>query len=78
MSSSTLSGRFRVVRGTIRDISAGGLCLQSDRPLKPSQVVRCDFPIPRQSVAIPTLMDVRWIRRGSKRHQYSIGLRFLF
>ncbi|PYU29029.1 MAG: hypothetical protein DMG32_01115 [Acidobacteria bacterium] len=77
-SASPSSGAPRVLRGTIRDISAGGVCLELDRPVKQSQVVRCDFPIPQLSVAIPTLMNVRWIRRISKTPRYAIGLQFLF
>jgi len=66
------------VRGALRDISAGGLCLQSDRPLKQSQVVLCDLPIPGLPVAIPTLMNVRWVRQSPEAQEYTIGLQFLF
>src|SRR5712691_4793609 len=66
----------RVLRGTIRDISVGGLCLQSNHTLKQSQVVRCDLFISRLQVTIPTLMKVRWVRENPKTRKYTIGLQY--
>jgi hypothetical protein len=67
----------RVVRGHIRNISAGGLCLLINRPAKESYVLRCELPLPGIPASIPTLMQVRWSRQAPGKHCYLIGLQFL-
>lgn len=67
----------RVVQGRIRNISAGGLCLLTNRPAKESHVLRCELPLPGIPVSIPTLMQVRWTRQAPGKLRYLIGLQFL-
>ena len=66
-----------VVRGQIQNISAGGLCLETAQRIRVSSLVRCEIPLPRIPVAIPTLMQVRWAHRNATGHTYRVGLQFL-
>jgi c-di-GMP-binding flagellar brake protein YcgR len=64
------------IRGQTQDISQGGVCLLSNRSIPASSLVRCEFEIPGNCVAIPTLMQVAWTQRTAT-GMYKIGLQFL-
>jgi hypothetical protein len=66
-----------VISGRIQNVSQGGACLQSDRPIPVSSLVRCEIVVPGTRAAIPTLMQVRWIQRNSISGGYTIALQFL-
>jgi PilZ domain len=51
--------------GIGQNISEGGLCLITDRALEESQVIKIRLPIPNVSATIPTLAEVRWVKRQS-------------
>lgn len=70
-------GRRAVLRGKVQNISAGGLCLLSKQAVEQYQVLRCQIPLRELPVAIPTLLQVRWIHRPTGSHTYRLGLRFL-
>src|ERR1700720_3928880 len=63
-----------VVRGQIENISRGGICLLSSGPIPAASLVRCEIELSHASVAIPTLMLVRWAQRTSTNGRYRIGL----
>jgi hypothetical protein len=65
------------LRGKILNISAGGLCLLSEHVVEQYQVLRCQILLRELPVAIPTLLQVRWIHRPTGSHTYRLGLRFL-
>ena len=65
------------LRGKILNMSAGGLCLLSERVVEQNQVLRCQIPLRELPVPIPTLLQVRWIHRPTGSHTYRLGLRFL-
>src|SRR5579864_8275388 len=69
--------RKGLIRGTVKDISSGGLSLLTDRALKPSAVIRCEIRIGDLPVAIPILSQVRWVQKNSGTSKYRIGLQFL-
>ena len=74
--------------GDTQNLSEGGLCLITDRALKESQIIRIKLPIPNVCATMPTLAEVRWVKRESIQplpsaqsggnHRYIAGLRFLF
>ena len=64
-------------RGQIRDIGAGGLCILTDELLHVSHLARCEIPLPGLPVAIPTLAQIRWIRRDPVEATHFVGLQFL-
>jgi len=84
----TQKSRQEKADGDTQNLSNGGLCLITDRALKASQIIRLKLPMPNISVTMPTLAEVRWVKResikpltsaqsgGSRR--YIAGLRFLF
>ena len=62
----------------IHNLSNGGVCVLSSRPLQPSTFVCCNFPVFDSPVSIPTLMQVRWsVKRGQKSPSYISGLQFV-
>jgi hypothetical protein len=60
-------------RGQVQNISAGGLCLLSDRSIPRAALVRCEIVVPGTPATIPTLMQVRWIQKRPNK----IGLQFV-
>lgn len=66
------------VRGRLKDLSKGGVCLISNQPLKASHLVHCDLLFENLPVAIPTLMLVRWTEKHADRQEYANGLQFVF
>jgi len=79
--------------GDTQNVSEGGLCFITDRPLEESQIIKIKLPIPNVVATIPTLAEVRWVKKdptgGTQQavrpisarqdgNQYLIGLRFLF
>ena len=64
------------IRGRTQNISQGGVCLLSERSIPASSLVRCEFEVPGNRVAIPTLMQVAWTQRTPS-GTYKIGLQFL-
>jgi len=70
--------RKTLIRGTVKDISSGGLSLLTDHAVKPSTVMRCEIRISDLPVSIPVLSQVRWIEKTPGNLKYRIGLQFLF
>ena len=69
--------RGRSIQGTVKDISAGGLSLLTDRRIKLSTLIRCEIHISNVPVAIPVLSQVRWVRKNAKGQKHRIGSSFL-
>jgi hypothetical protein len=62
----------------IHNLSNGGVCVLSARPLQSATFVCCNFPVFDSPVSIPTLMQVRWtVKRGQKSPSYMSGLQFV-
>jgi len=64
------------IRGTVEDISSGGLSFLSDRAVKPSSLVRCAIRFSDLPVTLPVLTQVRWIQKEIGARKYRIGLQF--
>ena len=66
------------IRGLLLNLSAGGACLLSDRPPEIFSVLPCRFHFASLPVAVPLLMQVRWIEPLAPGQQsFRIGLSFL-
>lgn len=64
-----------VIRGTMRNVGDGGLCVAWDGVLDPSPLLGCRIVVHGTPAAIPTLAQVRWMRQD---HGGSVtGLSFL-
>jgi len=63
--------------GKVSNIGVGGLCLVADHMVDTSQPLRCEILMPQLPVGIPTLLQVRWVRKHDDSRTYSLGLQFL-
>jgi hypothetical protein len=61
----------------IIDIGAGGLGLFSDDAIGISDPFLCEIVAPQLPVGIPTLVQVRWVRKDGQGHTYRAGLQYL-
>jgi hypothetical protein len=66
-----------VIRGETQNISRGGVCVLSSRPIPTSSLVRCAIEVSETRAAIPTIMQGRWAQKTSTNGAYKIGLQFL-
>jgi hypothetical protein len=71
------SGTSRVVDGRVQNISSGGLCLLAQKRLKLSELLVGEIAVPGTRASIPTLLQVRWLRKNSFGPGYHAGLRFV-
>ncbi len=69
-----------IVPAEMQNLSRGGICIGSRTPLVTASVVQCQIGVPDLLFAIPTLMQVVWLKKLEKpgASQYSVGLRYLF
>ena len=51
--------------GNAQNVSEGGICLITDRALEESQIIKLRLSIPNVRATIPTLAEVRWVKRQS-------------
>jgi len=73
----TPRARPGMLRGETENISTGGVCVRTDRPLKSSHLVRCELRLPGVPVRIPLLARVQWTEKRSTARQYLNGLQFV-
>jgi len=66
-----------IIRGEIQNISQGGICVLSTRPIPTSSLIRCAIEVSETRAAIPTLTQVRWTQKTSNNGRCKIGLQFL-
>jgi hypothetical protein len=66
------------IHGRIQNISAGGVCLITSRPIEKFSLLRCEITIGDVPLKIATLMQVRWTKKQSMQPEvYLSGLEFL-
>lgn len=63
-------------RGVIHDISKSGIGLSTVTPLTYSAVVRCDVAVADLPISIPTMAQVRWVKRAHG-GEYRSGLAYI-
>lgn len=72
------SRKTTAIRGRIQNISAGGVCLITSRPIEKFSVLRCEITIGDVPLKIATLMQVRWTKKQNMQPEgYLSGLEFL-
>ena len=64
-------------RGTVVNVSTGGLCLMTAEVLKVGQVLKMALPLPSVEATAPTLAEVRWVKKENQTNHFQAGLRFL-
>jgi hypothetical protein len=66
------------LHGRIHNISEGGVCLVTSRPIAASSLLRCEITIGDLPLRIATLMQVRWTQKQDlETEAYLSGLDFL-
>jgi hypothetical protein len=74
----TAEGSRKPILGRAQNVSKGGLCFLSQRPVSQSSVLRCEMRAADVPVPIPTLLLVRWTKRPNVRGKnYLSGMQFL-
>lgn len=74
------SRKLRVVplRGRIHNISEGGICLITARPIEKFSVLRCEITVGDVPLRVATLMQVRWTKKQDMEPEgFLSGLEFL-
>jgi hypothetical protein len=62
--------------GVLQDISSGGACIMTTRPMEVAEVLKILFPIQKFVSSPRTLAEVRWTHSLSE-GKFVAGLRFL-
>ena len=70
--------RSENIQARVENLSEGGMCLISPKPLNISNPIRCEIFLAEFPVALPILLQVRWSQEISPGSEYRIGLKFLF
>lgn len=65
----------RELAAVTKNVSQGGLCIETSFKLQENQVVRIGLPVPEYEVTTPTLAEVRWLRPEG--NAVRAGLRYL-
>jgi PilZ domain len=77
-SSQPLNAPSETIEGRVQNVSEGGLCFLSPRPLDKQALVRCEIVVSDLPVHIPTLMQVCWNQKQRVSPEtYVCGLKFL-
>lgn len=63
--------------GKIKTISHGGLSLSTNQLLRESHLVRGEIFLPNLPCGVPSLMQVKWVKRSMRGPQYHVGMQFL-
>lgn len=64
--------------GRLQNISPGGICILTERPIAPGSIVYCELSMTDLPVAIPTLFQMCWTsKQNTHGVHYLTGLRFL-
>jgi len=67
----------KLLHAKTENISAGGLCIHTTRPLESTGLMRCELRLPGVPVHIPLLVKVCWSEKRTGTNQYRIGLQFV-
>ena len=60
-----------------QNLGNGGICLVTQEPLKPLEVIQVKLSFSQFNITIPTVAEVVWASRRSGNGLYRIGLRYL-
>ena len=67
-----------LIQAHVEDISEGGICVQTSKPLTLTNPVQCKIPLAKIPVAVPVIMRVQWSHQVSTGLTYRSGLQFLY
>lgn len=61
---------------SIRDISAGGLCLRAEERIAKNSILQVSINFPRLSSPLSSLAKVVWVKKIGKTNRFEMGLEF--
>ena len=67
----------QLVLNSTKNISAGGVCVETNEYLAVSTVLQLYINIPQSSQPIPALAKVAWIKKTGKPNKFEVGLQFI-
>ncbi len=71
------TAKSRVVEGRVQNVSSGGLCLLAQAPLRVSEMLVGEIAVPGTQASIPTLLQVRWLRKNPRGANFTAGLHYV-
>jgi hypothetical protein len=71
------TSKTRLVEGRVQNVSSGGLCLLAQAPLRVSEMLVGEIALPGTQASIPTLLQVRWLRKNPRGAKFSAGLHYV-
>lgn len=69
--------RHPFIAATIRDISAGGVCLRIEEHLPESALIELKINFPHIATSIYVLAKIIWTRQRDKIRRYDVGMQFI-
>ena len=67
----------RKVLASLKDFSAGGICLLADEELPEKAIIRLEINLPEIEQPVSALAEVLWKKRLKIANKYKIGIRFV-
>jgi len=61
--------------GQTLDICPRGLCIKTEAPLQPKEMVRVYLPVQAVDIPLPVFSEVRWVKPHNQ--HYMAGLQFM-
>ena len=66
-----------IFQGVVQNFSENGLSLLVNRKFNQFDVIRGQVILPGTATGVPSLLQVCWVQRATKKFQFHVGLRFL-
>lgn len=65
------------LRGSLMNISNGGLCFKTKHRLQRRMVLKVNLPVGELTPSAPTLAQILWVSKDLNQRDYWTGLRFI-
>ncbi|MDD5428454.1 MAG: PilZ domain-containing protein [Candidatus Omnitrophica bacterium] len=70
------SNQTTIITG-IKNIGAGGICLQTEEPLPVGSVIQVYINFPKAPKPVPALAKVVWVNHSKKKNCFDVGMNFV-
>ena len=72
----TSQREWQTAIASIRDISAGGVCLRTEEKIAKDSILQININFPKLSSPLSCLAKVVWVKKISKANRFETGLEF--
>ena len=69
-------GEWQAALASIRDISAGGVCLRTEEKIPKGSILQLHISFPKLSSPVFCLAKAVWVKKIGKTNRFEIGLEF--